>query len=192
MNGDLTREYTNDEIMETIFQMGPTKASGPDGFPASFYQTNWDFFGNEICQAARFFLEGRVIAEGLCDSIIVLISKVANPVLLKNFKTIRLCNVLYKIASKVLANWPKIIKPLIIYKHQSALVSGRLIRDNALITYECLHTVKQQQSKRPFFAMKVDMMKAYDHVEWKYVGGMTPSMPKACRTWLVSAVEVPV
>jgi hypothetical protein len=118
MNVDLTREYTNEEIRTTLFQMGPTKAPGPDGFPALFYQTHWDFFGNEICQAVRSFLEGGDIPEGLCDSIIVLIPKVTNPVLLKNFRPISLCNVLYKIASKVLANRLKIILPSIVSEHK--------------------------------------------------------------------------
>jgi hypothetical protein len=127
--------------------------------------------GDEICQAVRSFLEGGTIPDGLCDSIIVLIPKVTNPNHLKNFRSISLCNVLYKIASKVLANRLEIILPSIVSEHQSAFVPGRLITDNALITYECLHTVKQQQSKQPFFALKVDMMKAYDRVEWNYLEG---------------------
>jgi hypothetical protein len=84
-NGDLCKPYSDEEIETALFQMGPTKAPGPDGFPAMFYQTHWDFFKSEICNAVRGFLCGGDIPEGFCDSIIVLIPKVAKPKHLKNF-----------------------------------------------------------------------------------------------------------
>jgi hypothetical protein len=85
MNESLCKEYIDEEIKATLFQMGPTKTLGPDGFPALFYQTHWEFLTIEICAAIWSFLEGGAIPEGFCDSVIVLIPKVTNPQHLKNF-----------------------------------------------------------------------------------------------------------
>lgn len=81
MNDDLCKYYTNEEIKAALFQMGPTKAPGPDGFPALFYQSHWDFL-EEICQAVKVFLEGRPIPDGFRDSVIVIIPQVARRIVI--------------------------------------------------------------------------------------------------------------
>jgi hypothetical protein len=124
----------------------------------------------------RSFLQGDQIPDGLCDTTIVLIPKLSKPERLVNYRPISLCNVLYKIASKVLANRLKNILPNIILHEQSAFLPGRLIIDNVLIAYECMHTIKRQKSNSPFFALKIDMMKAYDRVEWRYLEGVMNKM----------------
>jgi hypothetical protein len=114
MNERLLAPYSNEEISLALFQMGPTKAPGPDGFPALFYQLHWDLIQNEVCDAVRGFLNGSEIPDGFCDSVVVVTPKVSRSHHLSKFHPISLCNVLYKIASKVLANRRKVFLPMVV------------------------------------------------------------------------------
>ena len=94
-----------------LFQMFPIKAPGPDGFPAHFFQRHWEVCGEEVTRAVIRIVDGTESAECINETTLVLIPKVKNPSLLAQFRPISLCNVLYKIASKVMSNRMEIILP---------------------------------------------------------------------------------
>jgi hypothetical protein len=156
----LLKEFTAQEVKDALYQMFPTKSPGPDGFPAHFFQRHWSLCGDEVTSAVIRILQGVDDLEEVNRTFIVMIPKIASPTDLGQFRPISLCNVLAKIASKVLANCLKQILPEIISCEQSAFVPGRLITDNIIAAYECLHFMKRRKSKKDHYcALKLDMRK---------------------------------
>ena len=94
--------------------MEPTKAPGPDGMNALFYQKIWYVVGKDVVTAVLDFLNDGILLPALNHTNIVLIRKVKNPEKMSDSRPISLCNVFYKIISKVLANKLKQVLPEII------------------------------------------------------------------------------
>ncbi|KAK2420009.1 hypothetical protein QL285_030806 [Trifolium repens] len=122
--------------------MHPDKSPGSDGFKLTFYQRFWEHCGDDIFAAASSWLDRGYFPSRLNETNICLIPKCDNPTSMKDLRPISLCNVLYKIVSKVLANKLKSCLDKLVYQEQSAFVEGRLILDNALIAIEVIHSMK--------------------------------------------------
>lgn len=118
------------------------------------------------------------------DTVIALIPKVQKPEKVTDLRPISLCNVVYKLISKILANRLKVILPEIITPTQSAFVPGRLISDNIIIAYELTHyMLNKRRGGKGYAAIKLDMSKAYDRVEWSFLSQMMQKLG-FCSDWI--------
>ena len=121
-------------------------------------------------------LNDGVIPEELNTTHIVLIFKKPKPERIFDLRPISLCNFIYKIIAKIMANRLKFVLPTVISKIKSAFVLRRLFLDNIMLAYEVNHYMKRKrQGKHGTVAPKVDMSKAshgmgvprkYDDSSW--------------------------
>jgi hypothetical protein len=133
-----------------------------------FFQKYWHIVGSDVIAAILDCLRSGRILKSLNTTNIALIPKVSKAESLAQFRPISLCNVVYKMISKVLANIMKSILLVIISDYQSAFVPGRLITDNVFVAFEAMHYLNtKRQGKIAHMATKLDMSKTYDRVEWE-------------------------
>ena len=177
MNEYLTKEFHKEEIFQVIHSMHLTKALGLDGMPVIFYQKYWDIIGDDVSKKILTILNSNAPMADLNKTNIALIPKIKNPTKMSDFRPISLCNVSYKIISKILAKRLKPILSTIISENQSAFVPGRLITDNVLVTFEIMHYLKKRKrGKDNYMEVKLDVSKVYDRVEWSFLEKMMKKM----------------
>lgn len=123
--------------------------------------------GSDITQLVLGFLNDGTSIQGWNETFLVTILKMKHPQKVSQSCLISLCNVSYKLISKILTRYLSEV----VDEAQSAFVLDHFITDNAILGFEAFHSMKEG---RPFLfedymALKLDMMKAYDHVKWDYL-----------------------
>lgn len=180
------------EIEESIKQIHPLRAPGSDGLPALFYQKYWHLVGNDVKRLVKSILNNQESLEKINKTFIVLIPKGKDLKSPKDYRLISLCNVSMKIVTKVIANRIKSILPDVIDAEQSGFVEGRLITGNGLIAMECFHWLKKKRKgKKGMMAVKLDMSKAYDRIEWPFVQVVLTAMgfPKCMVSVIMKCIS---
>ena len=163
----MERSISLQEVEEAVKEMANGKAPGPDGFTVDFFKAYWDVVKEYIWKVVEDSRTSSSILKSLNSTFITLIPKEAETYTPAKFRPITLCNVLYKIISKVMENRLKPILPQIIFEEQSGYVEGRKIMDNVLLAHEMIHTL--QTRKKAGMIMQLDLSKAYEKVSWEYM-----------------------
>src|ERR1041385_4818442 len=106
-----------------------------------------------------FFTTG-ILPTHIADTNIALIPKKLVPILPSDYRPISLCNVIYKIIAKAIANRLKPHLPDYIDPAQQAFIKGRRISDNIIISQEITHSFSLKSWKSNAFMLKIDLAKA--------------------------------
>lgn len=107
------------------------------------------------------------VLKALNATFIALIPKKENVMTPEGFSPIALCNVVYKIISKVIANRLKPLLPSLISEEQTGYVEGRQILNNIIQAHEVVHSLKS--NKQSGMIIQLDLVKAYDKLNWSYI-----------------------
>ena len=166
-NKNLNRPITLEEVRTMVFNMSLDKSPGPNEFQAFFFQKCWDILGEDLWRAIEASRNGGSLLAEINYSFFTLIPKrdcLEHP---GDFHPTALFNTIYKIFLKVIANRLKVIMPKLISEEQSGFVPGRSILDGILIIQEAIHLTASDKEECMF--MKLDIQKAYDMVEWRFL-----------------------
>ncbi|WOK97482.1 hypothetical protein Cni_G06190 [Canna indica] len=157
-------QFTEEEVITAMNNLGKGKAPRPDGYNLEFYLNFWGIIKNSYIEVLDNLYHNDRLPDSWGQTNLIFIPKRDCPQSIKDYRPIALCNVAYKIFSKVLVN---ILKPwisTIISKEQSIFVEKRNMHDNIILLSEVVSTIGKSKRKHPYFIMKLDLEKAFDKV----------------------------
>jgi len=141
--------------------MRSNAAPGPHGLNAAFYKSSWQWTKDDIYKVVLDFYSQADMPTNFNHTFISLIPKKSNPAAPQDFRPISLCNVIYKIITKSLANRIKNHLPNYISQTQSAFVANRHISSNIIIMQEIIHSFNLTTWKDCSFILNIDLAKAF-------------------------------
>lgn len=133
---DLDRMPTDLEIYHSIKNIGAYKAPAPDGFQVVFYHSQWKTIGVNFCNFLKELWNNPGRIEDINATFLALIPKTDVVTMMKQFRPIGLCNVVYKIITKIITSKIRGILPHLVGPAQCSFIPKRHSQDNIIIAQE--------------------------------------------------------
>ena len=157
-----------DELSNALKNMKNEKSPGLDGFTVEFYKFFWVDLKYFILRSLNYGYHTGTLSVTQKQGLITCLPKPnKSRHYLKNWRPISLLNVIYKLASSVIANRLKLTLDKLINGDQKGFISGRLIGENVRLMYDILFETKNQDI--PGMILSIDFEKAFDTVSWKFI-----------------------
>jgi hypothetical protein len=165
---ELDNPFTVQELQNTIKELPPEKAPGPDGFIGIFYKKCWNIIKQDLYNAILGFYNHRASKMHLFNEAnIVLLPKKQDAMTLAEYRPISLINNLIKIITKILANRLSPFMNNLVSYAQNAFIRKRCIHDNFLYAQRVIQLL--HRNKKLALFIKLDISKAFDSIEWSFL-----------------------
>jgi hypothetical protein len=189
-NEALMTLITQVEGDQAIQELPTGKDPGPNGFTTDFFHSCWPMLREKVWNLVEESHNSGKVLPTLNSTILILIPKeerVTNP---RNFRPIALCNVIYKIISKVIDLILKPILPFIISKEKSRYVKGREIMGSVIPIHEIIHSLESTHT--PGMLLKLELSKSFDKLSWQYMKALLSSFSfdRDWVSWIMNLISL--
>lgn len=156
-------------ITQGIHSFHPFKAPGLDGLHPYFYQEYWPEISQSVVTFCKqVFSQGR-IPDKINTTYLCLIPKHRHAAQVTHYRFISLCNIIYKIITKIIVNCIKPYLPNIISPTQASFLKGHRATNNAIMVQEIMNKFKNKTNSTPHILLKLDLEKVFDRLEWSFI-----------------------
>lgn len=188
-NEEFLKPITEEELLETIKNFKKEKSPGPDGWPIEFFSHFYELFKNDMLRMVEASRISGNVNSALSATFLVLIPKKDKSSSFLDYRPIALCNSLYKIISKIIADRMKVVLNSFISKEHHAFLKDRLILDAIAMTQECLFTINSKNIDAA--ALKIDLKKAFDSVDWGFLRILVAKIGLRLQgiNWIMACIE---
>jgi hypothetical protein len=157
----LYKPVDKEELKKVLSNFKVDKSLGPDGWTIEFFKHHYDIVGEDLLEMVEESRLKGFIPGYLNMNFITLIHKVNKPHNFRYYRLISLCNLSYKIISKIIADRIKLILSRSLSEEQLCFLQGRQIHDSIGTVHECIHSIKKKKINS--LVLKLDLCKACDN-----------------------------